>query len=158
MPDIGSFYRLCAFYSDYSSEQDNWHELTMMDLCIECTACRYACPTKAISDERFLLFVERCLTYHNEQPGKIAFPRWIDPKWHNCVVGCLYCQKICPANKEVKDWIEMGPIFTQEETELFLNGVLFDKLPEKTKNKLVECELNEYLEVFARNLEVLLNT
>lgn len=152
VPNMGSFYRLCAFYSDLPADSNNWHELKMMDLCIECTACRLACPTKAISDDRFLLYHERCLTYYNEQPGEIPFPQWIQPEWHNCVVGCLYCQKVCPANKDVSDWTEMGPNFTQEETKLFLNHISFEMLPEETKKKLRECELDEYLEVFARNI------
>ena len=152
--NMGSFYRLCAFYSDFPADTHNWHQLKMMDACIECKACSLACPTKAISDDRFLLYHGRCLTYHNEQPDKIPFPKWIQPEWHNCLVGCLYCQKVCPANKHVRDWTEIGPNFTQEETKLFLNHISFEKLPEETKKKLRECELDEYLEVFARNIGV----
>ncbi len=155
--NMGSFYRLCSYYSDFKSEEDNWHELKMMNTCEKCSACRLACPTGAISNDRFLLHVERCLTYHNEQPIGVAFPQWIEREWHNCLVGCLKCQRICPENKIVKDWIEIGPSFTQEETELFLREIPFNELPEQTKRKLKKSELDEYAEVFARNLKPFLN-
>lgn len=157
IPEMGSFYRLCAFYSDFPPEHDNWNEIKMMDDCKECKACSVACPTKAISNHRFLLHVERCLTYHNEQPGNIPFPQWIQPEWHNCVVGCLYCQKVCPLNKQVRDWTETGPIFTQEETKLLLTHSSFNKLSEETKIKLKECELDEYLEILPRNVGVFIS-
>ncbi len=117
---MGSFHRLTAFYSDFLIEQDNWQELRIMDMCKECSACVRKCPTGAIPTDRFLLRVERCLTYHNEQPRDISFPDWIDPTWHNCLVGCLHCQKVCPANKKVINWTEPGPTFSEEETKLIL--------------------------------------
>jgi epoxyqueuosine reductase len=156
IPEMGSFYRLSAYYSDFPYNKSNWHELMMMDACKECSACRNACPTGAISDDRFLLHVERCLTYHNEQPGDIPFPQWIKHQWHNCLVGCLYCQKVCPVNKKVKNWTELGPTFTNGELSLFLSNTPFDKLPEETQKKLEENELFEYLEVFPRNIQVFL--
>jgi epoxyqueuosine reductase len=155
--NMGSFYRLCGYYSDFESEEDNWHEFKMMKACKKCSACRLNCPTGAISNDRFLLHVERCLTYHNEQPREMQFPQWIKHEWHNCLVGCLKCQKICPENKMVKDWIEIGPSFTQQETELFLREIPFNELPEQTKEKLKKSELDEYAEVFSRNLQPFLN-
>ncbi len=153
---MGSFHRLATFYSDFPVEQDNWQDLRMMDLCKECSACIRKCPTGAIPTDRFLLRAGRCLTFHNEQPRDIPFPEWIDLTWHNCLVGCLHCQKICPANKKVKDWTELGPEFTEEETKLLLNRKKLDHLPEELKKKLEKCNLDYYLEVFPRNLGVFL--
>ena len=87
---LGSFHRLFTFYSDFPYEQDGWQELRMMDLCKECSACVRKCPTGAIPEDRFLLRAERCLTFHNEHPVDVPFPDWIDPSWHNCLVGCLH--------------------------------------------------------------------
>ena len=133
---MGSFHRLAAYYSDFPIEQDIWQELKMMDLCKECSACTNKCPTGAIPTDRFLLRVERCITFHNEHPGEIPFPEWIDPEGHNCLVGCLHCQKVCPANKKVIDWTEQGPEFSEEETFLILHGKDYDELPIETKEKI----------------------
>jgi epoxyqueuosine reductase len=156
---MGSFYRLATFYTDIPITEDNWHDLKMMDLCKTCSACICKCPTGAIpkaETDRFLLLAGKCLTYHNEQSGNIPFPEWIESSWHNCLVGCLHCQKVCPANKEVKDWVESGPQFTEQETELLLKKQNIDKLPTSLKNKLEEYDFTNYLEVFPRNLGVFL--
>jgi len=156
IPEMGSFYRLCAYYSDFPIEKDNWYELEMMEKCETCKACRQVCPTNAISDDRFLLHVERCITYHNEQPNDILFPKWLDPKWHNCLVGCMLCQNICPIDKDFKNWIEKGPTFTEEETRILLNSPEIDSLTNELKEKLEKSELLNYLELFPRNLQIFL--
>jgi epoxyqueuosine reductase len=154
---MGSFHRLFTFYSDFPYEQDDWQELRMMDLCKECSACLHKCPTGAISKDRFLLHVENCLTYHNEHPADIPFPAWIDPSWHNCLVGCMHCQKVCPANKKVINWTEPGPTFNEEETKLLLSGTTVENLPDETRNKVEEHDLSNYLFVYPRNLGVILD-
>ncbi len=150
---MGSFHRLTTLYSDFPFEQDNWQELRTMEVCKECSACIRKCPSGAIADDRFLLHVERCLTFHNEHPGGVPFPEWIDPEWHNCVVGCLICQKVCPANKKVKQWIEPGPEFSEEETKMILKGYKFDALPIEVREKVEKFDLVNYYEVLPRNLK-----
>ncbi|MBA7690576.1 Epoxyqueuosine reductase [subsurface metagenome] len=149
---MGSFQRLTTLYSDFPTEEDNWQELRMMDMCKECSACTHKCPTGAIPTDRFLLRVERCITFHNEHPGEIPFPEWMDPTWHNCLVGCLHCQKVCPVNKNVINWTEPGPEFSEEETKLILKGQNFDQLPIGTKEKIEQYDLVNYYEVLPRNL------
>jgi epoxyqueuosine reductase len=149
---MGSFHRLTTLYSDFPSNEDNWRELQMMEMCNECSACTRKCPTGAIPTDRFLLRVERCLTYHNEQPQEVPFPDWIDPSWHNCLVGCLHCQYVCPVNKKVKNWTEKGPEFTEEETKLILEGIGYHDLHQETKDKIEEFDLVNYFEVLPRNL------
>ncbi|MFX0155457.1 MAG: 4Fe-4S double cluster binding domain-containing protein [Candidatus Hodarchaeota archaeon] len=153
---MGSFHRLTTLYSDYPTEEGNWHELQMMELCKECSACTQKCPTGAIPTDRFLLRAERCITFHNEHPPETPFPEWIDPTWHNCLVGCLHCQKICPVNKKIINWTEPGPDFSEEETKLILNGTNIDDLPIKTKEKIEKFDLVSYLEIIPRNLKVFL--
>jgi len=135
VPGMGSFHEPMAFFSDLACEDDTWREARVMDACKDCTACLRSCPTGAISSDRFLLRAERCLTFHNEQPGAVAFPAWIDPSWHNSLVGCMLCQKACPQNSEVVDWVEDGPRFSAEETALVLQGVPLDRLPADTAAK-----------------------
>ncbi|MFW9820175.1 MAG: 4Fe-4S double cluster binding domain-containing protein [Candidatus Thorarchaeota archaeon] len=150
---MGSFHRLTTLYSDFPTDEDNWQELQMMNLCKDCSACTNKCPTGAIPTDRFLLRVERCITYHNEQPPEVPFPDWIDASWHNCLVGCLHCQKICPANKKVKNWTERGPEFNEEETKKIFQGTSFDELQTETREKIEKYDLVNYYEVLPRNLD-----
>jgi epoxyqueuosine reductase len=173
VPGMGSFHRLEAFYSDLPCQEDNWQESQMMDSCQNCSACLRNCPTGAIpstlrrgsgqallrtgTSERFLLRAERCITFHNERAGDVPFPAWLDPSWHNCLVGCLHCQRVCPQNKDFLEWVEEGAEFSQEETALLLEGVPLDQLPAATVRKLKQLDLTEYLDGLPRNLGVFFN-
>jgi len=162
VPGMGSFHRLAAFYSDLPCQEDNWQELQMMESCRNCSACLRNCPTGAIpsaslrtgTSERFLLRAERCITFHNERAGDFPFPAWLDPSWHNCLVGCLHCQRVCPQNKDFLEWVEEGAEFSPEETALLLEGVPSDQLPAATVRKLEQLDLIEYLDALPRNLDV----
>jgi epoxyqueuosine reductase len=150
---LGSYHRLAAFICDLPAVEDHWQAPQVLERCENCKACMKACPTGAITADRFLLKAERCLTFHNERPGD--FPRWIKPAWHNCLVGCLYCQKACPLNKDVPLSIEDGPVFSENETALILQGASQDEFPQHSLEKLQRIDMIEYLPVLGRNLNVL---
>lgn len=154
VPGKGSFQRLMVFYSDLPRIEEQWGEPQSMDLCNTCQACSKACPTGAIAPDRFLLHGERCITFFNEFPGE--FPDWLDPSWHNCLVGCLFCQTCCPMNNKVKNWVEEQVQFSQNETTLLLQGVSKEQLPEEMAEKLKQLGLIGYLPVLPRNLKALL--
>lgn len=154
---MGSFHRLAGFYSNLPCQEDVWQKSRMMESCKNCSACLRNCPTGAITSERFLLYSERCITFHNERPSKVPLPSWIDPLWHNCLVGCLHCQKVCPQNMDFLQWVEEGADFSQEETALLLQGVALDKLPIATVKKLEQLDMVDLLDILPRNLNVLLN-
>jgi len=151
---MGSFLQLVAVYSDMPCEEDNWQEPAMMKSCEECDLCRRACPTSAISSDRFLLHAERCISYHNEKKGDIPFPEWMNPAWHNCVVGCMRCQKVCPLNKEFIQWVGEQEEFSEQETAQLLQGLPQDKLAAATIAKLKHLDLTDYLNCLPRNLGV----
>lgn len=151
---MGSFHRLAVFYSDCPCSQDEWQESKMMERCEKCSACLRSCPSGAISAERFLLYAEKCLTFHNEEPSDVPFPAWLDPSWHNCLVGCLHCQSICPENKDFLEYVEEGAEFSAEETALLADGVPLDQLPAATTEKLERTDLVDLLDVLPRNLQV----
>jgi epoxyqueuosine reductase len=157
VPRLGSFHRLAVFYSDLprEEEEDDWREPVMMAPCETCRACLRRCPSGAITEERFLLRAERCIVFHNEQPGEVPFPSWMDSSWHNCLVGCMLCQSICPADKDVLGWIEDGAEFSSRETAGLVAGASLDELPAETVRKLDEHDLGDLLDVLPRNLSAL---
>ena len=155
---LGSFYRLTAFLSDLPVDaRDGWREAAALPRCAECVACARACPTGAIADDRFLLHVDRCITFHNEMPPEVPFPRWLEPSWHECLVGCMKCQRACPENKAVRDWFVEGAAFDEAETALLLRGAPLDELPPALREKLERTDLAKGLDVLPRNLGAIFN-
>jgi epoxyqueuosine reductase len=157
VPGLGSFHRPIALYSDAPCPADHWYDLRTLERCQSCVACQHGCPTGAIAAERFLLRAKRCLTFHNERPTDVPFPSWIDPAWHNCLVGCLHCQRVCPENRAIWPWVVEGASFTEEETSLLQEGIPFDQLPGTTIEKLKQSDLADLLEVVPRNLSTFLD-
>jgi epoxyqueuosine reductase len=151
---FGSFLQLVAVYSDLRCEEDNWQEPVIMESCEDCELCRRACPTGAISSDRFLLLGERCLVFHNEKNGDVPFPDWIANSWHNCIIGCMVCQRVCPENKDLLGCFGEEEEFSEEETTLLLQGVPKEKLPATTLKKLKNLDLIDYLNCLPRNLGV----
>jgi epoxyqueuosine reductase len=168
VPGLGSFHRICALYTDMPCEEECWREPAMMPRCETCTICTGRCPSDAIDPERFLIRAERCITFHNEQPNSVPFPDWLDPSWHNCLVGCLICQRVCPEDREVIDWTKDGVEFTEEETRFLMDfepaGVELwtpegprapEGLPAPLAAKLEESDLLGLLDIIPRNLKAL---
>jgi epoxyqueuosine reductase len=155
VPGLGSFHRLVVFYSDLPCEEDPWRDPQVMARCETCRACLASCPSGAITDERFLLRAEYCIVFHNEHPGHVPFPPWMDPSWHNCLVGCMLCQNVCPENRDVLTWIEDGAEFSAEETAHLLAGTPLDQLPAETVCKLEDHDLVDLLDILPRNLSAL---
>jgi epoxyqueuosine reductase len=151
---LGSFVRLRAFLSDMPADRDGWLQPQAMKDCDKCKACLKACPTGAIIPDRFLIHAERCLTFLNEQGEE--FPEWIDPAWHNSLVGCMKCQLVCPVNKSFVKWVEGGEVFDEAETKSILSGVSIERIPPETAHKLNRSYMAEYLDILPRNLRALL--
>jgi epoxyqueuosine reductase len=153
---MGSYNIPAAFFTDLACEADEWQQPEALDLCDRCTACMRACPTGAIARDRFLLRAERCITFWNEKPPEVAFPAWMDPAWHNCLVGCMHCQLACPENRAVGLVDEQGAEFSEEETGLLLAGTPLAELPLALTRKLAEWDHLYELDLLPRNLKVLL--
>lgn len=151
---MGSFLQLVAVYSDMPCEEDSWQEPLMLQACEKCELCRRACPTGAIPSDRFLLRAELCISYHNEKKGDIPFPSWMDASWHNCVEGCMRCQRACPLNKQFLDWVGDEEEFSEQETALLLEGTSSERLPEETVRKLRHLDILNDLGILPRNLGV----
>jgi epoxyqueuosine reductase len=153
---LGSFMRLTAVYSDKPCEKDSWQEARIMKRCETCDLCSRACPTGAISSDRFLLRAEKCLTYLNEKKGSIPFPDWVKPEWHNSIIGCIRCQAACPENKRFLRDVGETAEFDEEETKLLLKGTPIEQIPKSTVEKMKLLSLTDYFDELPRNLSVLL--
>ena len=154
---LGSFHRPVAVCTDLPAEDAGWQEPRMLDACERCSACRRACPTGAIGEDRFLLHAERCLTFLNEKPGDKPFPDWVRSPGHECLVGCMYCQRVCPENRPFRDKVQPGPEFSEEETVLLLEGTALDRMPIGLRKKLEAHDLVEYLDTMPRNLGAIIH-
>ncbi len=155
VPGMGSFHYLCTFLSDAPCE-DGWRESRRMAMCDGCTRCAGNCPTGALTADRRIIDVDRCVTWHNERPSSTPFPEWLDAGAHNSLIGCLRCQAVCPANKEQMSKLDRPLEFDEAETTLLLEGAPLESLPEPLMEKLKLTCVNEYYHVVARNLKALL--
>ena len=151
---MGSFLQLCAYYSDIPCGEDSWQEARMMERCRSCTACIRNCPTGAIRRDRFLLSAERCITYYNENANPL--PDWLGSRWHDNLIGCMLCQKMCPENRHAGAGFVDLVDFSDEETEQLLHADGEESLSAATRAKLSALALTESLNVLMRNLTVIL--
>jgi epoxyqueuosine reductase len=68
----------------------------------------------------------------------------------------MQCQTICPENKNVEHWVDIGATFSHDETTLLLESTSVQELPERTKREQKRLALIEYLEILPRNLKALI--
>jgi epoxyqueuosine reductase len=158
--EFGSYLQLFGFVTDAPLPlPEGWQprEPELLPECEGCSVCLAACPTGAICEDRVLLHGERCLVAVNERPGE--WPAWIPPSAHHCIIGCLLCQRPCPANPELP--VERTDVvFTAEETEALLGagGAHVGPVRDGVSAKLERLGLShEEQQVLGRNLRALLD-
>jgi len=154
VPKKGSFLRLTAFFTDLVCKDDTWGDRKMLPACKTCRNCLKACPNGVIGEERFLIKVERCLTFLNEQTADKEFPDWVNPAAHNAIVGCMHCQRVCPYDKSLIASYTDGGEFSEAETVYLLRGRFKGEKAKEMEDKLKLIGLD--LSIFPRNLKVLL--
>jgi epoxyqueuosine reductase len=155
VPGFGSFTALAAFISDVECDEAPAQAQEVLLRCGTCGACRAACPTGAIGEDRFLLHAERCITFWNEKDPGVPFPDWIEPNWHNALFGCLRCQGVCPENRPHLDRFFEGPTFDEATTQLLLSGPKREDLSPELVAMLEPWRLTDLLGYLPRNLGVL---
>jgi epoxyqueuosine reductase len=171
----GSFFRLDTFATDADlipageprggmsrfivggrdPETGHWSPPRRMGSCSACKACYHACPTSCIPypEEGVVIDARRCLTYLNEHEGE--WPDWLDKGSHNCLVGCMRCQRVCPANKHHFQREVRVMEFDRAETALILENHPAQELPARLCAKLDQLDLDGYETVLGRNLRAL---
>jgi epoxyqueuosine reductase len=152
---MGSFHRPVAFITDAPLPEDSWGEPRVLERCAKCGACEKKCPTGAIAPDRFLLHAEKCLTFFNE--SERPFPGWLDVSVFQCLIGCMLCQEVCPANKSFFKEVFHTAAFSEEETAILLENRPKSQLPPALLAKLEPTGLLEEYTVLSRNLSVLLS-
>jgi epoxyqueuosine reductase len=155
VPGLGTFHALATVVTDLPCDESRAKEQETLARCETCRACRNACPSGAIGEDRFLLHAERCITFWNEQSPDVPFPDWIDPDWHNALFGCMLCQRVCPENQPYLANVLEGPAFDEEMTRLLLSGAKKEDVPEEILPTLAAWRLDVLLEYMPRNLGVL---
>jgi len=154
---IGSYLQLCGYVTD--AELPAMGRLpqppTLLPECDGCDICRLACPTDAIGADRVLLHGERCLTFANERPD--PWPAWLPATSHHCLIGCLACQRCCPANPRL-EIASSGVVFSTDETRALLGegAPAGGRKGDGLRGKLDELGLAEEETLLGRNLRALI--
>ena len=155
---IGSYLQLCGYVTDADLPAMNASLQSPMLLpeCDGCDICSLACPTDAIDADRVLLHAERCLTFANERPD--PWPAWLPATSHHCLIGCLACQRCCPANPRL-EISDSGLMFTSDETRVLLGERSSTEGGSEggVHRKLRDFGLSEEEHVLGRNLRALLD-
>lgn len=155
VPPFGSYMQLVGFLTDAHLPVDaDWKpdEPALLDECNDCMVCEAVCPTGAIGDDRVLLHAEHCLTFANE--SRAPLPSWVPPVAHHTLIGCLQCQRHCPANDDLRVE-ESGVLFSEEETSALVAGETFGPDSPEGRRKLDRLGLTEE-DLIGRNLRLLL--
>jgi epoxyqueuosine reductase len=155
---IGSYLQLCGYITDAKlaiPEDASARGPRLLPECDGCNVCLATCPTKAIEEDRVLIRAERCITLANENPGE--WPTFAPPRSHHCLLGCLRCQRSCPANPKLRI-THSGVRFSADETARLLDGdeAADDRTEYGIRTKLADLDQSNARPVLGRNLRALL--
>jgi len=148
---MGSYCRLTAFASDFRNNDYIWLKPEMMKSCKRCGKCVENCPSKALKHGTPWVNINKCIVEYNEQDGN--FPNWLHNEWHNCLIGCIKCQEICPHNK--KEWQTVIIPIEYSEIEEIINSNNFNDLSKYLKKLLMDLDLVRYYSKIKRNIKYL---
>lgn len=158
IPELGSYFQLAGYVTDIplKTTADDIQLERKLGLCASCRVCLKACPTGAITEDRFLIHAERCYTLRSESSQPI--PPDVEPPSPDCLIGCLKCQELCPANKGLLKKEVADVSFTKEETLALLEDGDFqdEDIARSIQAKFGALALSESVPIFRRNLRLLL--
>jgi len=102
-----------------------------------------------------IINIDIILTYFNERLAE--FPDWVASAWHNSLIGCMICQRVCPVNRQFLNWYEETVHFTEPETKQILDSIPMEQLSQLASEKLRKIYLLEEMALLPKNLRVLIN-
>ncbi len=151
---MGSYFKILTFFTDYEAKELRWQQPEVLQLCKGCDLCIKNCPTQCIREEPFVIDAGKCITLYNELAD--PFPEWMPAEAHNALAGCMRCQDICPANKDIPHSTEFLADVTSAETEAILSDTPDEKQLESVKTKLARVGLVADMNHLAQNLRAVL--
>jgi epoxyqueuosine reductase len=154
----GSYVQLVAYLVDlpavHPAPELEFERL--LERCVTCRACVKACPAGAIDGDRFLLHADRCYTLASESARPL--PEGTRPPSPECLIGCLKCQEVCPANRGLLERRPAAVTFTREETDALAGpgDIGPGRLLDAVNAKFASLALTEDVPVLRRNLRQLI--
>jgi len=100
----GSYHFIGEILTDAPAELFGAYTLFPLGSCIDCGACRAACPTGTLRGEG-----EDCLSAVTQKKGELSEEEKALMRKENTAWGCDACQRVCPYNVRAK---EVGSIFS----------------------------------------------
>jgi epoxyqueuosine reductase len=158
VPGLGSYVQLIGLATSIALEPDGELmaiEGRSLEACGSCRACVTACLAGAIDGTRFLLHAERCFTLFSESNDPI--PETMSRPSRDCLIGCLKCQEVCPANKGLLRREHTGVVFDRRETESMISGLegCEASFLAGLRAKFATLRTTEDVSLFARNLRLI---
>lgn len=95
----GSFFFIGSIVTDLALDEYEYTKETPRDICGSCQRCLKACPTDAISEERYIN-AKRCLSYLTQSKDELS-EEFIG-KMRKFTFGCDFCQLACPYNRDIE--------------------------------------------------------
>jgi epoxyqueuosine reductase len=155
VPGLGSYLQLVGLVTDMPLAMPDPPDIPdiesrLMARCADCNACRAACPTGAVGEDRLLLHAERCYTLRSEAPGELP-PEPLPPS-PECLIGCLRCQTACPANRGRLCQEETPFVLSETDTAFLLDDPPLDAPGwDGIRSRFRRLHLTEDVPVLARN-------
>lgn len=117
----GSYFFIAEIITDLEMDCD-----TAMggNYCGDCSRCKDACPTAAISDLREV-DANRCISYQTIE-NKNLIPIELKGKFEKWIFGCDICQQVCPWNRFAQPHLE--PAFLPSEQLVNMTNIQWESL------------------------------
>ncbi|QVK17331.1 tRNA epoxyqueuosine(34) reductase QueG [Mycoplasmatota bacterium] len=97
-PKYGSYFFISLILTDLELNDYEYNKPVYEDICKNCNRCLKACPTQAISEDRFIN-AKRCMSYLTQ--SKTEIPIKFLKKFTKFSFGCDFCQISCVYNSNV---------------------------------------------------------
>ena len=101
VPPYGSYVFLGTIVTDAPGLDEVCAQEGIITRCPHCGACRAACPSGALGEDRFL--PERCLSYISQKKGSLTAQECVLLQKNSCLWGCDACQEACPYNQSPRE-------------------------------------------------------
>jgi epoxyqueuosine reductase len=119
-PQIGSFLLLGELITSLPLKPDK--PIQKKDFCKGCRQCLDACPTGAISKDKFF-DARKCISYLTiEHKGRI--PKELRPKINSHIFGCERCIIACPYNEKTPICENKDFVLSKERQKISPEGIL----------------------------------